>query len=260
MLGAIAGDVIGAPYEFHPTKAMDFPLLGRHSAFTDDTVLTCAVAEVLLDGGDYAVALRRWGLRYPGMSWGGRFRQWLFDDRMGPYGSFGNGSAMRVGPVGWARDTIGEVLVEAERTARPSHDHPEGIKGAQATALAVYLARSGAGKDSIREEITGRFGYDLERSVDEVRPTYRFDETCQRTVPEALIAFLDSTSFEHAVRLAVSLGGDADTLGCITGAIAEAFYGGVPVAISAEVRGYLTPDIVALVGRFSTTFGVPRPG
>ncbi|MFZ5788743.1 MAG: ADP-ribosylglycohydrolase family protein, partial [Acidobacteriota bacterium] len=216
MLGSIAGDVIGAPYEFNGIKTTDFPLFGRDSVPTDDTVLTCAVAEVLLDGGAYGEALRRWGRRHPGMSWGGRFRQWLFDDRMGPYGSFGNGSAMRVGPVGWARDSVEDVLAEAERTALPSHDHPEGIKGAQATALAVFLARTGVDKQSIREEVAGRFGYDLARTVDRIRPAYRFDETCQRTVPEAIVAFLDSNSFEHAVRLAVSLGGDADTLACIT--------------------------------------------
>ena len=193
MLGAIAGDVVGSPYEFEPIKTTEFPLFGPSSAFTDDTVLTCAVAEALLGGGDYAAAFRRWGRRYPDVSWGGRFRQWLSDDRAGPYGSFGNGSAMRVGPVGWARDTVEEVLAEAERSARPTHDHPEGIKGAQATALAVFLARTGAGKGVIREEIARRFGYDVWRSVDAVRPSYRFDETCQRTVPEALIAFFDST-------------------------------------------------------------------
>ncbi len=162
---------------------------------------------------------------------------------------------MRVGPVGWARDTIEEVLAEAERSARPTHDHPEGIKGAQATALAVFLARTGVGKEAIREEIAGRFGYDLARSVDAVRPAYRFDETCQRTVPEALIAFFDSTGFEHAVRLAVSLGGDADTLACITGSVAEAFYGSVPTAIAVETRRWLDPDIVGILDRFTTRFG-----
>ncbi len=254
MLGAIAGDVVGSPYEFEPIKTTEFPLFGPSSAFTDDTVLTCAVAEVLLGGGDYAAAFRRWGRRYPDVSWGGRFRQWLFDDRAGPYGSFGNGSAMRVGPVGWARDTIEEVLAEAERSARPTHDHPEGIKGAQAIALAVFLARTGVGKEAIREEIAGRFGYDLGRSVDAVRPSYRFDETCQRTVPEALITFFDSTGFEHAVRLAVSLGGDADTLACITGSVAEAFYGSVPAAIAEETLRRLTPEMLGVLERFDAEF------
>ncbi len=254
MLGAIAGDVVGSPYEFEPIKTTEFPLFGPGSAFTDDTVLTCAVAEVLLGGGDYAAAVRRWGRRYPDVSWGGRFRQWLSDDRAGPYGSFGNGSAMRVGPVGWARNTIEDVLAEAERSARPTHDHPEGIKGAQATALAVFLARTGAGKEAIREEIAGRFGYDLGRSVDAVRPSYRFDETCQRTVPEALIAFFGSTGFEHALRLAVSLGGDSDTLACITGGVAEAFYGGVPAAIAEETLARLTPEMLGVLERFEATF------
>ncbi len=254
MLGAIAGDVVGSPYEFEPIKTTEFPLFGPSSAFTDDTVLTCAVAEVLLGGGDYAAAFRRWGRRYPDVSWGGRFRPWLSDDRAGPYGSFGNGSAMRVGPVGWARDTVEEVLAEAERSARPTHDHPEGIKGAQATALAVFLARTGVGKGVIREEIAGRFGYDVWRSVDAVRPSYRFDETCQRTVPEALIAFFDSTDFEHAVRLAVSLGGDSDTLACITGSVAEAFYGGVPAAIAEETLARLTPEMLGVLERFEGEF------
>ena len=254
MLGAIAGDVVGSPYEFEPIKTTEFPLFGPGSAFTDDTVLTCAVAEVLLGGGDYAAAFRRWGRRYPDVSWGGRFRQWLSDDRAGPYGSFGNGSAMRVGPVGWARDTVEEVLAEAERSARPTHDHPEGIKGAQATALAVFLARTGAGKGIIREEIARRFGYDVWRSVDAVRPSYRFDETCQRTVPEALIAFFDSTDFEHAVRLAVSLGGDSDTLACITGSVAEAFYGGVPAAIAEATLARLTPEMLGVLERFEAEF------
>ncbi len=254
MLGAIAGDVVGSPYEFEPIKTTEFPLFGPSSAFTDDTVLTCAVAEVLLGGGDYAAAFRRWGRRYPDVSWGGRFRQWLSDDRAGPYGSFGNGSAMRVGPVGWARDTVEEVLAEAERSARPTHDHPEGIKGAQATALAVFLARTGAGKGVIREEIARRFGYDVWRSVDAVRPSYRFDETCQRTVPEALIAFFDSTDFEHAVRLAVSLGGDSDTLACITGSVAEAFYGGVPAAIAEATLARLTPEMLGVLERFEAEF------
>ena len=254
MLGAIAGDVVGSQYEFEPIKTTEFPLFGPSSAFTDDTVLTCAVAEALLGGGDYAAAFRRWGRRYPDVSWGGRFRQWLSDDRAGPYGSFGNGSAMRVGPVGWARDTVEEVLAEAERSARPTHDHPEGIKGAQATALAVFLARTGAGKGVIREEIARRFGYDVWRSVDAVRPSYRFDETCQRTVPEALIAFFDSTDFEHAVRLAVSLGGDSDTLACITGSVAEAFYGGVPAAIAEATLARLTPEMLGVLERFEAEF------
>ena len=255
MLGAIAGDVVGSVYEFEPIKTTEFPLFGPRSAFTDDTVLTCAVAEVLLGGGDYAVALRSWGRRYPGMSWGVRFRRWLLDDRAGPYRSFGNGSAMRVGPVGWACGRIEDVLTEAERASLPTHDHREGIMGAQATALAVFLARSGAGKEAIREEIAGRFGYNLGRPVDAVRPTYGFNDTCQGTVPEALIAFFDSTDFEHAVRLAVSLGGDADTLACITGAVAEAFYGGVPAGIAEETRRRLSPEMLVIVDRFTARFG-----
>ena len=235
LLGAIAGDIIGSVYERRPVKRTDFPLFGPGSRFTDDTVLTVATMQALREGGDYESAYRRWARRYPRAGYGGTFRRWIWDPGMGPYGSFGNGSAMRVSPVGWACSDAQEVLAEAERSAAVTHNHPEGIRGAQAVALAVFLARSEVEREDIREEIAGRSGYDLRRTVEQIRPGYRFDVTCQGSVPEAIVAFLDSQDTEHAIRLAISLGGDADTQAAIAGSIAEAFYGAVPAEIAAGV-------------------------
>ena len=231
MLGAIAGDVIGSVYEGRPIKTVDFPLFQDRSVFTDDTVLTVAIAEAILERGDYATALKLWGRKYPRAGYGGTFYRWMVSDSFEPYNSWGNGSAMRVSPVGFAFASVEEVLAEAERTAAVTHDHPEGIKGAQATALAIFLARSGESKAAIRGEIAGRFAYDLDRTLDEIRPGYRFDVSCQGSVPESILAFLESESFEDAVRKAISLGGDSDTMAAIAGGIAEAFYGGVPDGI-----------------------------
>jgi ADP-ribosylglycohydrolase len=258
MLGAIAGDVIGAPYEHHRIKRKDFPLFSHLSRFTDDTVLTVAVADVVLEGGDYGAALCRWGNRYPQAGYGGLFRAWLERPGTAPYGSFGNGSAMRVSPVAWAFDTADDVLREAQRSAAPTHDHPEGVKGAQATALGVFLARTGASKETVREEIAARFGYDLDATCDEIRPGYRFDPTCQGTVPAAFTAFLDAESFEDALRNAISLGGDSDTLAAIAGALAEPFFGGVPAALVADVRRRLAPPLLAVVDRFHRRFPPPQ--
>lgn len=254
MLGAIAGDIIGSVYEFGRTKSKEFPLFGPASHFTDDSVLTVAVANAILTDGDCRKAVLEFGRRYPNVSYGASFRNWLSLKDPRPYNSWGNGSAMRVSPVGFAFKTIDEVLHEAARTAEFTHNHVEGIKGAQATALAVFLARTTRDKDLIRAEITARFGYDLARTVDEIRPSYRFDESCQRTVPEAIIAFLDSTSYEDAVRNAVSLGGDSDTLACITGGIAEAFYGPVPPSIRQKVQEILTPELWAITEAFCAKY------
>jgi ADP-ribosylglycohydrolase len=213
-------------------------------------VLTVAVAEALLGGGDYSATIRKRGLRYPRSGYGGMFRRWPAMGRNRPYNSFGNGSAMRVSAVGWLRHSVEEVLAEAERSAEVTHNHPEGIKGAQAVALAIFRARGGASKEAIRAELAERFGYDLERRLEEIRPESRFDETCQGSVPEALIAFLESSDWEDAVRNAVSLGGDTDTQACMAGAVAEAFYGGVPAEIWAEVEQRLPADMVEVVERF----------
>ncbi len=254
MLGAIAGDVIGSVYEWAPIKTTDFPLFQPRSRFTDDTVMTVAVAYALLCGGGYAGALKRFGRRYPHAGYGGSFRDWLRADSADPYNSWSNGSAMRVSPVGWALETEDKVLQAAEGSAKVTHNHPEGIKGAQATALAVFLARTGAGKDAVRAAIESRFGYDLQRSLADLRPGYTFDVSCQGTVPAALIAFLDTGSYEDAVRGAISLGGDADTLACIAGAVAEAHYRKLPAPIIAEVRRRLPAELLEVVDDFTQRY------
>ena len=243
MIGAIAGDIIGSVYEHRPIKTKDFPLFDDRCTFTDDTVLTVAVAEAILSGGPYVDSVRRIGRRYPYAGYGGSFSRWLHSDDLEPYNSWGNGSAMRVSPVGFAFSTENEVLHQARMTAEITHNHPEGIKGAQATALAIYLARTGRNKKAIQARIKDLFAYDLDRTVDDIRPLYSFDISCQGTVPEAMVAFLDSNSYEDAVRNAISLGGDSDTLACITGGVAEAFYGTVSTEIRNKVEQLLPPDL-----------------
>lgn len=254
MIGAIAGDIIGSVYEQFPIKTKDFPLFSRRCRFTDDTVLTVAVADAIASERPYLQSIREIGRRYPQAGYGGSFIRWLLADDAQPYHSWGNGAAMRVSPVGFAFDSEDEVLTEAEKSAKITHNHPEGIKGAQATALAVYLGRSGCSREEIRSRIDRRFGYDLDRTVDEIRPGYTFDISCQGTVPEAIIAFIDSDSYEDAVRNAVSLGGDSDTLACIAGGIAEAFYGDVPAPIAARVHDMLPTDLMGIVEDFSRKY------
>lgn len=253
MLGAIAGDIIGSVYEFEGFKREDFPLFTADCFFTDDTVMTVATAEKLLKGGDYAKLFRGWGRRYPDRGYGGRFAQWLENPATGPYNSYGNGSAMRVAPVGFAFESLYDVLEEAARSAAPTHNHPEGIKGAQATAAAVFMARKGKSKKEISEYIGGEFGYKLGESVAEIRKYYKFSESCQGTVPQAIICFLESQDYEDAVRKAISLGGDADTLGCITGGIAQAAYG-LPAHIAKKARALLPPEMLAIVDAFETRY------
>ena len=255
MLGAIAGDIFGAAYEGNPLKQDGFDLFGRPRNFTDDTVLTVATADALLSDGDYSAAYRRWGRLYPSRGYGAWFHKWLGDPNRGPYNSFGNGSAMRVSPIGWVFDTLDEVLAEAERSAAVTHNHPEGIKGAQATAAAIHLARIGATKNEIRREISARFVYDLDRTVEAIRPDYRFEDSCQGSVPEALIAFLDANDFEHTIRLAISLGGDADTQAAIAGGVADAFWGGLPERTETEARDVLDPALLEGVDRFNAQRG-----
>ena len=260
MIGAIIGDVIGSVHEHaRPrTKTTDFPLFTPESRFTDDTVLTIATADALLGDGDYARAYREWGKRYPRAGYGGRFKEWLRTPGAGPYRSFGNGSAMRVSPVAFAFDSVEEVLREAERSAEVTHDHPEGIKGAQVAALTVFLARSRVSKAEIRAEIAGRFGYDLSRTIDEIRPDYEFDVTCQGSVPEAIIAFLDTEDLEGAIRAAISLGGDADTQAAIAGGAAGAVVDrAYAPSLLQGVRARLKGDMLDVLERFSRRFATP---
>ena len=254
MIGAVAGDMIGSIYEWNPIKTKSFPLYQPECCFTDDTVLTVAVANAILTGESYLNSVRKIGKRYPNSGYGGSFFDWLYSPHTEAYNSWGNGSAMRVSPVAFAFDTEDEVLREAKKSAVITHDHPEGVKGAEAAALAVFLARTGNSKEQIREQISKRFKYELSRSVDDIRPKYKFDVSCQGTVPEAIIAFLDSTSYEDAVRNAISLGGDADTLACITGSIAEAFYQGVPDRVKAKARELLTPDLLEITDAFCNKY------
>ena len=266
MLGAVAGDVIGSVWETEAFKSPHFyPLIGPDCRFTDDSVLTCAVAEALLTNGDFATHIRNFARRYPHAGYGGNFRKWFRSDRPGPYNSWGNGSAMRVSPVGWAFDSEAETLDAAERSAAVTHNHPRGVAGARATALAIYLARTGASKQEIKTEVAGRFDYDLDRTLAEIRPHYTFDVSCDGSVPEALIAFFESTDYESAVRNAVSLGGDADTQAAVAGGVAEAFYEratgvGVPDEIAAGVRTRLPEDLTDVLDRFTAAYRTPAEG
>jgi ADP-ribosylglycohydrolase len=257
MLGAFAGDMIGSMWEGAGEKRYDFPLFTEHSRFTDDTVMSVAVATALLGGRDYATAMRELGRRHPFVGYGRSFQDWLFDASMGPYGSYGNGGAMRSGPIGLAAATEEEALEESRRCAALTHDHPEGVAGAQAVALSVFLARQGAGKEQIRGEVAARFGYDLGRTLESIRPGYTFDVAAARSVPEAILCFLEADDFESAVRNAVSLGGDADTMACIAGAVAGASWGEVPEAIAREVRARLPEEFVVIVDAFRARHPLP---
>ncbi|MBX7218975.1 MAG: ADP-ribosylglycohydrolase family protein [Blastocatellia bacterium] len=254
MLGAIGGDIIGSYFEIRPVKTTDFPLFTKYSVFTDDTVLTVAIAHAILRGEPYATALKRFGRQYPQAGYGGTFYNWMLSDSYNPYHSWGNGSAMRVSPVAWAFESFEKTLDEARQSAEVTHNHPEGIKGALAVAAAIFMARSGEAKTLIREVISRAYGYDLNRTLDEIRPTYHFDVACQGSVPESIIAFLESDSYEDAVRKAVSLGGDSDTMACIAGAIAEAFYGEIPAEIAREIRSRLPSDLLDIVDEFEEKF------
>ncbi len=255
MIGAIAGDIVGSVYEGAGIKTTDFPLFDPRCRPTDDSVLTIAVAEAIMSERPYGEVIREFARRHPHAGYGGSFRSWFRRDDAGPYGSWGNGSAMRVSPVGFAFDTEEKVIQEAAETAMPTHNHPEGIKGAQAVALAVFLARKGHDKEGIRGAVVEATGYDLSRSVGEIRPTYRFDVSCQGSVPEAIVCFLETDSWEAAVRAAISLGGDADTQACIAGGIADAFYGGVPGPVEEKVMELLPEDLAEAVRRWKLKMG-----
>ena len=250
MLGAIIGDIIGSVHEFTAPKHTDFPLFTDRSTFTDDSVLTVAVADCLLGGGSYVDKFHEYTRVYPGRGYGGGFIEWARSGTREPYNSWGNGSAMRVSPVGFAFDSLEATVQEAKRSAEVTHSHPEGIKGAQATAAAIFLARQGESKEHIRRYINKQFEYDMNRTVDDIRPNYSFNESCRWTVPEAIISFLDSTDYESTIKLAISLGGDADTLACIAGGIAEAFYGCVPEEIAVQGKKLLDAPLLKIINQF----------
>lgn len=260
MIGAILGDMIGAPYEFdRGRKSKAFPLFSQGSGFTDDSVMTIAVAEALLknpDGREDQVknalvqSMQKWGRLYSNAGYGLRFIGWIWETHPKPYGSYGNGSAMRVAAAGWMYDTLERTREIARWTAEVTHNHPEGIKGAEATASAIFLARTGSSKEDIKAYITREFGYNLSRTCDEIRPGYHHVESCQETVPEAITAFLEGADFEDVIRTAVSLGGDCDTLTCIAGSIAEAMYG-VPEDLKDACLARLSDDMLSVLRQFA---------
>ena len=257
MLGAAIGDIVGSRFEFDNHRSTDFELFHPDCSFTDDTICTAAVADWIIRGcnPDLAQIMQAWCRRYPKPkgSYGSMFKSWIRQPYPQPYNSWGNGSAMRVSAVGWAFDTLEETLLRAQQSAEITHNHPEGIKGAQAVAAAIFWARTGKSKDFIRQEIRSRFGYALDQNCDDIRPVNTFDVSCMKTVPDALAAFFDSENFEHAVRLAVSIGGDTDTIAAITGSIAEAFYGGVPEHIAQQALDILPYNIAASLLAIGTT-------
>jgi ADP-ribosyl-[dinitrogen reductase] hydrolase len=256
MIGSIIGDIIGSPYEFNKTKDANFEIFKYPSTFTDDTVMSVATAYCILCKEPYDKIYRLFGRQYPGVGYGGMFKAWLADNTQEAYNSYGNGSAMRVSPVGYAYDTIEEILEQAKNTAIVTHNHEEGIKGAQATAVAVFMARKNCSKDEIRSKIIELFTYDMSRTCDTIRPGYSFKVSCQESVPEAIIAFLDSTSFEDAIRKAVSLGGDADTLACITGGIAQAFYKAIPRSMARTALVMLPNIFLKIIKAFNIAYKV----
>lgn len=263
MYGAILGDMVGAPYEFNRgNKSKNFEMFNDGVKFTDDTVMTIAVADALIgispDLEDDAIkaalihSMQTWGKKYPWAGYGQKFFLWLGSKNPQPYGSWGNGSAMRVASIGWLFDSLEKTRKFARLSAEVSHNHPEGIKGAEATASVIYLARNGATKDEIKKYIIHEFEYDLSRTCDEIRPSYHHIESCQETVPEAITAFMEGTNFEDVIRTAVSLGGDCDTLTCIAGGMAEAFYK-MPKDMKLQVRSRLPDEMLAVLDRFYTS-------
>lgn len=258
MIGAIAGDIIGSVHEGTGTKTKDFPLFAESCRFTDDTVLTVAVAAKLLHGGDYIEIFHDYFHAFPYAGYGGSFIKWASFRHRRPYNSWGNGAAMRVSPIGFACESLDEVLAEARTSAAVTHDHPEGIRGAQATAAAVFLARTGRPKSEIKDHIHREFGYDLNGRLDDIRRWYDFDISCQGSVPQSIIAFLESDSYEDAIRNAISLGGDADTMACIAGGIAEAFYGGVPDDIRTQALAMIDGRLRGVVDEFVSRYGGTR--
>ena len=254
MIGAIAGDIIGSVYEFRNWKGgiNDFPLFTEKSTFTDDTVLSVATADCIMNDLDFTTTYQKYAREYRGRGYGGMFRRWIDTEDPQPYNSFGNGSAMRVSPIGFTYNTLEETLEMAKKSAEVTHNHPEGIKGSMSISSAIFLARKGKTKEEIKSFIEETFEYDLSRTVAEIKPDYWFQETCQGSVPEAIICFLESTDYENCIRLTIWLGGDCDTTACMAGGIAEAFYGGVPEFIATEAYKRLDPKLLEIVNKFNS--------
>jgi ADP-ribosylglycohydrolase len=256
MLGTIIGDIVGSVYEGAKAGSIHFKLFQKASTFTDDTVMTLATADAILQAMPYPETYKFYGRAFPNRGYGGRFKGWLASDDLNPYQSYGNGSAMRVSPVAFAYNKLYEVLAEAKVSAAATHDHPEGIKGAEAIASAIFFAREGKTKDEIRTYVADTFGYDLCFTIAKIRSTYQFDSSCKGTVPQAIVAFLDSRDFEHCIRLAVSLGGDADTLAAMAGGIAQAYYGKIPYEMQYMARYKLGKELWALVEEFNEVYNI----
>lgn len=254
IIGAVAGDVLGSVYEANNIKTTDFNLYHPHCEYTDDTVLTIAVADCILNKKEFSTTIREYGVKYRGAGFGRSFKFWLDSSDLRPYGSYGNGSAMRVSPVGYAYNNLEKVIEIAKQSAEVTHNHPKGIKGAQAVAASIFLARTNKSKNEIKEYISSTFNYDLDFSLDEIRPTYKFDITCQGSVPQAIVAFIESSDFEDAIRLAISIGGDSDTIACITGGIANAFYQEIPSQIINFVSDKLPNNFIEIINDFTKQF------
>jgi len=259
MLGAVIGDIVGSIYEFNNHRSKAFELFGEGADFTDDTVLTIAVADVLLHDKAPARTLAEWCWRYPGRGYGGRFAAWLEGRELAPYDSFGNGAAMRVSPAGFLASSLDEALSMARRVTEVTHNHPEGLKGAAATAHAIFLARQGTNAGEIRVAVESAYGYDLSMTVDQIRPGYRFNETCQETVPQALVCALGATGFEDAIRNAISIGGDSDTVAAIAGPVAEARFG-IPNDIATAALSRLPAEMRSVLEKLYAKAGAALPG
>ena len=256
MLGAIIGDVVGSRFERNPTKNKKFKLFTKESNFTDDTVMTTATLDSIVNQIPYAISYKKWGNKFPKRGYGNAFYLWLAQDDYTPYNSYGNGSAMRVSPVGYLYNTLDEVLLESAKSAEVTHNHPEGIKAAQAVAVAIFLARAGKTKDEIKNTIFEMFDYDLNRETKKFKRSYKFDVTCQGSVPEAILCFLEGTDFEDTIRRAVALGGDSDTQAAIAGSIAEAYYGSIPRYMVNEVHKLLPDSIWKRVINYGLEYNV----
>ena len=250
IIGAIAGDIIGSKYEWNNTKSMDFELFPQGADFTDDTVLTVAVADCVMHQKDFSNTVKQYGRKYTNRGYGSSFRSWLHTTESRPYNSWGNGSAMRVSAIGFAYPSLEIVLEKAKQSAEITHNHPEGIKGAQAIAAAIFFAKNKRRKDEIKRYMVEQFGYDMNRKIDAIRPSYSFDVSCQGSVPEAILAFLESTDYESAIRLAISVGGDSDTIACMAGGIAAAYYRNIPEEILKKTIEILPEEFLKLIVEF----------